>query len=391
MKLIIKLLIGIAAGILIGLISPDAIVRFMVTIQSVIGSFIIFLIPLIILFFIADGISSLPHSSGKLLGLTVATAYSSTVIATLLSCLIALFLLPGMLAGVVPEAAGSEAMDFSPYIEFEIEPLMDVITALLTAFLFGIGLQVTANNSASSALKDIINQGKKIVEKTIKRIVIPLLPFYIAGIFTEMAASGTAFTYLRTFAQVLALALVMHWLWILVLYAIAAAVSGRKMFSLIKVMLPAYVTAIGTMSSAATIPVSLRQAEKNQISAPTREFVIPLCASIHLSGSAITIIICAVAVMLLTPSLPTPDIMMLVPFILTLGVITVAAPGVPGGTILAALGILSSILGFDETALALMVSLFLAQDSFGTACNIIGDGAIAVIVDTEASAVKHLR
>ena len=277
MKLIIKLLIGIAAGILIGLISPDAIVRFMVTIQSVIGSFIIFLIPLIILFFIADGISSLPHSSGKLLGLTVATAYSSTVIATLLSCLIALFLLPGMLAGVVPEAAGSEAQDFSPYIEFEIEPLMDVITALLTAFLFGIGLQVTANNSASSALKDIINQGKKIVEKTIKRIVIPLLPFYIAGIFTEMAASGTAFTYLRTFAQVLALALVMHWLWILVLYAIAASVSGRKMFSLIKVMLPAYVTAIGTMSSAATIPVSLRQAEKNEISAPTREFVIPLC------------------------------------------------------------------------------------------------------------------
>ena len=214
--------------------------------------------------------------------------------------------------------------------------------------------------------------------------MIPLLPFYIAGIFTDLAASGTAFVYLYTFAKVLILAIVLHWLWILVLYALAALVSGRNMFSLIKVMLPAYVTAIGTMSSAATIPVTLRQAQKNNISEPTREFVIPLCASIHLSGSSITIITCAVAVMLLTPSLPTPGLLMLIPFILTLGVITIAAPGVPGGTILAALGILASILGFDEATLALMIALFLAQDSFGTACNILGDGAIAVIVDTKA-------
>ena len=386
MKLILKLLLGISGGLLIGLLAPEALVRLLVTIQTIIGALIVFLIPLIILFFITHGISSLPHSSGKLLGLTIAMAYLSTIIATLIACSIALLVLPDLLSGVDPDFVNVEAQEILPFIEFRVEPVMDVITALLMAFLFGIGIQLTSFSVNTTALKDIVEQGKLIVEFAIRKIVIPLLPFYIAGIFTELAVSGTAFVYLFTFAKVLVLVIVLHWLWILVLYAIAATVSGRNMFSLIKIMLPAYVTAIGTMSSAATIPVTLRQAQQNKISEPTREFVIPLCASIHLSGSSITIITCAVAVMLLTPSLPTPGLLMLIPFILTLGVITIAAPGVPGGTILAALGILASILGFDEATLALMIALFLAQDSFGTACNILGDGAIAVIVDAEAVA-----
>ncbi|MGY8817600.1 MAG: cation:dicarboxylate symporter family transporter [Pseudomonadales bacterium] len=386
MKLILKLLLGISGGLLIGLLAPEALVRLLVTIQTIIGALIVFLIPLIILFFITHGISSLPHSSGKLLGLTIAMAYLSTIIATLIACSIALLVLPDLLSGVDPDFVNVETQEILPFIEFRVEPVMDVITALLMAFLFGIGIQLTSFSVNTTALKDIVEQGKLIVEFAIRKIVIPLLPFYIAGIFTELAVSGTAFVYLFTFAKVLVLVIVLHWLWILVLYAIAATVSGRNMFSLIKIMLPAYVTAIGTMSSAATIPVTLRQAQQNKISEPTREFVIPLCASIHLSGSSITIITCAVAVMLLTPSLPTPGLLMLIPFILTLGVITIAAPGVPGGTILAALGILASILGFDEATLALMIALFLAQDSFGTACNILGDGAIAVIVDAEAVA-----
>ncbi|MBN4053758.1 cation:dicarboxylase symporter family transporter [Haliea sp. AH-315-K21] len=384
MKLIIKLLLGIVAGLLIGLFAPEGVVRLLVTIQTVIGAFIVFLIPFIILFFIAHGISSLPHSSGRLLGLTIVSAYVSTIVATLIACSIALILLPTLLNGIDPESVNVQAKEIMPFIEFRVEPVMGVITALLTAFLFGIGIQLTASSVKTTALKDMVAQGKLIVEIAIRKVVIPLLPFYIAGIFTDLAANGTAFVYLYTFAKVLVLVIVLHWLWILVLYAIAAMVSGRNMFSLIKVMLPAYVTAIGTMSSAATIPVTLRQAQKNKISEPTREFVIPLCASIHLSGSSITIITCAVAVMLLSPSLPTPGLLMLIPFILTLGVITIAAPGVPGGTILAALGILASILGFDEATLALMIALFLAQDSFGTACNILGDGAIAIIVDAEA-------
>ncbi|MGA1740657.1 MAG: cation:dicarboxylate symporter family transporter [Pseudohongiellaceae bacterium] len=384
MKLVIKLLVGILAGLIFGLISPEIFVRFLVTVQTVIGAFIIFLIPFIILFFIAHGISSLPHSSGRLLGFTIATAYISTIIATLIACSLALFLLPTLLNGIDPDSINVETQEVLPFIDFSVEPVMDVITALLTAFLFGIGIQMTSSSSKTSALKDIVAEGKLIVELAIRKAVIPLLPFYIAGIFTELAANGTAFVYLFTFAKVLLLAIIMHWLWILVLYAIAALVSGRNMFNLIKVMLPAYLTAIGTMSSAATIPVTLRQAQQNKISEPTREFVVPLCASIHLSGSSITIITCAVAVMLLSPALPDPDLLMLIPFILMLGVITVAAPGVPGGTILAALGILASMLGFDESALALMIALFLAQDSFGTACNILGDGAIAVIVDAEA-------
>ena len=384
MKLIIKLLLGIVAGLIFGLFAPEIFVRFLVTVQTVIGAFIIFLIPFIILFFIAHGISSLPHSSGRLLGFTIATAYTSTIIATLIACSLALFLLPTLLNGIDPDSVNVETQEVLPFIDFSVEPVMDVITALLTAFLFGIGIQMTSPSRKTSALKDIVAEGKLIVELAIRKAVIPLLPFYIAGIFTELAANGTAFVYLFTFAKVLLLAIIMHWLWILVLYAIAALVSGRNMFNLIKVMLPAYLTAIGTMSSAATIPVTLRQAQQNKISEPTREFVVPLCASIHLSGSSITIITCAVAVMLLSPALPDPDLLMLIPFILMLGVITVAAPGVPGGTILAALGILASMLGFDESALALMIALFLAQDSFGTACNILGDGAIAVIVDAEA-------
>jgi Na+/H+-dicarboxylate symporter len=384
MKLIIKLLLGIVAGLIIGLFAPEIFVRFLVTIQTVIGALIIFLIPFIILFFIAHGISSLPHSSGRLLGFTIATAYTSTIIATLIACSLALFLLPTLLNGIDPDSVNVETQEVLPFLDFSVEPVMDVITALLTAFLFGIGIQMTSTTNKTTALKEIVTQGKLIIEFVIRKAVIPLLPFYIAGIFTELAANGTAFVYLFTFAKVLLLAIIMHWLWILVLYAIAALVSGRNIFDLIKVMLPAYVTAIGTMSSAATIPVTLRQAQQNKISEPTREFVVPLCASIHLSGSSITIITCAVAVMLLSPVLPDPDLLMLIPFILMLGVITVAAPGVPGGTILAALGILASMLGFDESALALMIALFLAQDSFGTACNILGDGAIAVIVDAEA-------
>lgn len=391
MKLIIKLLLGIIAGLIIGLFAPDFIVRLLLTVQTVIGALIVFLIPFIILFFISHGISSLPHSSGRILGFTIVTAYVSTIVATFIACAIALVLLPALLTGVDPESVSVQSIELTPFIDFSVAPVMDVVTALLTAFLFGIGIQLTSSSVNTSALKDIIAQGKLIIEIPIRKVVIPLLPFYIAGIFTNLAASGTAFVYLYTFAKVLALVMILHWLWILVLYAVAAIVSGRNMFSLIKVMLPAYVTAIGTMSSAATIPVTLRQAEQNKISGPTREFVIPLCASIHLSGSSITIITCAVAVMLLTPSLATPGLLMLLPFILTLGVITIAAPGVPGGTILAALGILSSILGFDETALALMIALFLAQDSFGTACNIIGDGAIAVMVDTQADANTNAK
>ncbi len=391
MKLIIKLLLGIIAGLIIGLFAPDFIVRLLLTIQTVIGALIVFLIPFIILFFISHGISSLPHSSGRILGFTIVTAYVSTIVATFIACAIALVLLPALLTGVDPESVSVQSIELTPFIDFSVAPVMDVVTALLTAFLFGIGIQLTSSSVNTSALKDIIAQGKLIIEIAIRKVVIPLLPFYIAGIFGNLAASGTAFVYLYTFAKVLALVMILHWLWILVLYAVAAIVSGRNMFSLIKVMLPAYVTAIGTMSSAATIPVTLRQAEQNKISGPTREFVIPLCASIHLSGSSITIITCAVAVMLLTPSLATPGLLMLLPFILTLGVITIAAPGVPGGTILAALGILSSILGFDETALALMIALFLAQDSFGTACNIIGDGAIAVMVDTQADANTNAK
>ncbi len=298
MKLIIKLLLGIIVGLIIGVFAPEFLVRLLVTVQTIIGALIVFLIPFIILFFISHGISSLPHSSGRILSLTIVTAYASTIIATVSACAIALSLLPTLLNGVDPASVNVEAIELTSFIDFSVAPVMDVVTALLTAFLFGIGVQLTSSSINTSALKEIIAQGKLIIEIAIRKVVIPLLPFYIAGVFTNLAASGTAFVYLYTFAKVLVLVIILHWLWILILYALAGFVSGRNIFGLIKVMLPAYLTAIGTMSSAATIPVTLRQAQENKISEPTREFVIPLCASIHLSGSSITIITCAVAVML---------------------------------------------------------------------------------------------
>ncbi|QKS71772.1 dicarboxylate/amino acid:cation symporter [Paenalkalicoccus suaedae] len=374
MKLILFLLLGIAVGIVAGLLPFDFIAQLLITFSDVFGQWISFLIPFIILFFIASGIANIGQGSGRLVGSTVGLAYASTVIAGLLAFFIASFLMPYIAENrtLPAESAAPES-----FFTFEIAPLMGVMTALVIAFAFGISMAALQTKT----LITVFDEGKKVVEALISKALIPFLPIYIAGIFAGLSAEGTAFTMVQIFGLVLLVAITTHWLWLSVQYLVAGLASGENMFKLIKTMLPAYVTALGTMSSAATIPVTLRQARKNGVSENITNFVIPLGATIHLSGSIITIVSCSVAVMTVMGDLATPSFTAFFPAILMLGVVMVAAPGVPGGAIVAAAGVLTSILGFTEAAVGLMIALYLTQDSFGTAANVTGDGAIAKVID----------
>ncbi|KDC51485.1 dicarboxylate/amino acid:cation symporter [Pseudoalteromonas sp. S3431] len=375
MKLILKLIAGIVAGILVGLYVPITGVELLFTVKELIGQIISFTIPLIILFFIASGIAGLPKGSGHLLGKTVGFAYSSTIIAGTLAFLLVSAVIPFLSGSITFEA--EVATEIGSFIDLEIPPLMGVMTALVTAFVFGIGM----SQLELGTLKKVSDQGRDVIDGLLSKVIIPALPFYIAGVFAEMTVAGTVVDTLQTFGVVLIAALVMHWLWLSVLYIATGILLKRNPIELVKNMLPAYFTALGTMSSAATIPVSLQSSKANNVKEDVANFTVPLCATIHLSGSTITIVTCAMAVMFLSPNMEVPSLMGILPFIMMLGVVMIAAPGAPGGAVMSALGLLTSMLGFNEGAVALMIALYLAQDSFGTACNVTGDGIIALWVD----------
>lgn len=374
MKLVLRLLLGIVLGTLMGLYLPTSMVRVLTTVQDLFGNFIGFVIPFIILLYITHGIAGLGHKSGRILGLTVGLTYVSTIGAGLLAYLIGLEIVPLFTQKAVVSTAHAELL---PYFDFNIPPVMSVVTALLMAFIFGIGI----GKSHANTLDKLTFEGKQIMDLLLSSIIIPLLPIYIACIFANMAAQGTVFETIKTFVFVLGLALSLHWIWLIILYALAGTISHRNPLSLIKNMLPAYFTAAGTMSSTATIPVTLRSVKNNRVSNPVADFGVPLCATIHISGSVITITTCSLAVMMLSPNLSLPAFPQMLQFILMLGLIMIAAPGIPGGGVMASLGILASMLGFDEAALGLMIALYIAQDSLGTAANVTGDGAILQIVD----------
>ncbi|WP_421232043.1 dicarboxylate/amino acid:cation symporter [Aeromonas sp. 600276] len=375
MKLVLKLVAGILAGLLLGLYAPEWVARVLFTAKTVIGQLITFTIPLIILFFIMSGIASLPKNSGKLLGKTVALSYCSTILAGLFAFTVASNLIPRLTSAA--ESIAESAIKLTSYINLEIPPLFGVMSALAAAFVFGIGISATQ----ATDLRRVADQGRDIIDRLLAKVIIPLLPFYIAGVFVEMTVEGTVFATLKTFGVVLVMAIIMHWLWLSVLFVGTGLALGRSPAQLIKNMLPAYFTALGTMSSAATIPVALQASKNNGVSAGIANFTVPLCATIHLCGSTITLVTCATAVMFLSEHLAIPGIGTMLPFIMMLGVIMIAAPGAPGGGVMSALGLLTSMLGFGEASIALMIALYLAQDSFGTACNVTGDGVIALWAD----------
>ncbi|MBS4689675.1 dicarboxylate/amino acid:cation symporter [Aeromonas sobria] len=379
MKLVLKLIAGILAGLLLGLYAPEWMARVLFTAKTVIGQLITFTIPLIILFFIMSGIASLPKNSGKLLGKTVALSYCSTILAGLFAFTVASHLIPQLTTAAEPTTA--TAIKLASYVNLEIPPLFGVMSALAAAFVFGIGISATQ----ATDLRRVADQGRDIIDRLLAKVIIPLLPFYIAGVFVEMTVEGTVFATLKTFGVVLVMAILMHWIWLSVLFIGTGLALGRSPAQLIKNMLPAYFTALGTMSSAATIPVALQSSKNNGVSDGIANFTVPLCATIHLCGSTITLVTCATAVMFLSEHLAIPGIETMLPFIMMLGVIMIAAPGAPGGGVMSALGLLTSMLGFGEASIALMIALYLAQDSFGTACNVTGDGVIALWADRFAN------
>ena len=261
---------------------------------------------------------------------------------------------------------------------------MSVMTALILAFTLGLGMAYIN----STKLQEVFQEFKEIIINTIESLIIPLLPIYIFGIFLSMTATGEVFRVLKVFAGIIGIIFLLHIFWLLFLYVIAGSIARKNPLRLLKNMLPAYFTALGTQSSAATIPVTLEQTRKNGVSEGIAGFVIPLCATIHLSGSMLKIVACAVALMMMQ-GIPY-GFNLFLGFIFMLGITMVAAPGVPGGAIMAALGVLASMLGFGETDQALMIALYIAMDSFGTACNVTGDGAIALIIDkfTQKKTIK---
>ena len=368
-----KLIIGIVLGIVIGTLRIEFLTRLLVTFSGIFGNFLGYIIPLLIIGFVAPGIAELGGKAGKLLGLTAGMAYLSTIIAGILAFLVASTILPGIITGV--GGAGTEGLVAAPYFEIQIPQIMGVMTALVTAFLLGLGMAAIKGNTMLNFMQEF----QQIIQKVIENIIIPFLPVHIAGIFASMAYSGEVVETLGLFGRVFVLIIGLHIAYVIIQYLIAGAITKANPFLAIKNILPAYLTAIGTQSSAATIPVTVRGTKNNNVAHEVAEFAIPLCATIHLSGSTITLTVCAIAVMVLEGM--TIDFVQIFPFIAMLGVTMVAAPGVPGGAIIAALGLLETMLGFTDGQLALMMALYIAQDSFGTAANVAGDGAIAMVLN----------
>lgn len=370
-----RILVAIALGILFGLFLPRSAVRVSATFNSLFGNFLQVLIPLIIIGLVTPAIADIGKGAGKLLLITALIAYGDTVFAGLLSYGTSATVFPGLTRGSQALDAVSEFENIAPYFTINIPPMVDVMTSLVFAFTLGLGMAFFG----SETLKNGFEEFKAIVVKTIEVVIIPLLPVYIFGIFLSMAHTGQAFHVLKVFISIIGVIFLLHIFLLVLQYCIAGAVTRRNPFRLLGTMLPAYFTALGTSSSAATIPVTLDQTRKNGVSEEIAGFTIPLCATIHLSGSMLKITACAVALMLME-GMPF-DFGMFLGFILMLAVMMVAAPGVPGGAIMAALGVLSTMLGFGEREQALMIALYITMDNFGTACNVTGDGAIALVID----------
>ena len=375
-----KLILGLIAGIIIGKIGFVPLLRIMMTFNGLFGNFLQFVIPLIILGFVAPGIGDLGKKAGKLLAVTTVLAYGSTIVSGSMAFFTNSILLRKILPAGAALAEGShpEAGLLGGYLTVDMPPIMGVMTALLMAFVIGIGIAVVEGTT----LKNFMNEIQTIVEKIITNIIIPFLPLYVAGIFANMTYAGEIVKIMSVFAKVFGIIIILHFVILLVQYTIAGTLAGANPLLLIRKMLPAYFTAIGTQSSAATIPVTLKQTKENGVNEGIADFTIPLCATIHLSGSTITLVSCSMAVMMLHGMPITFSGMF--GFILMLGVTMVAAPGVPGGAVMAALGLLESMLGFGPELTSLMIALYLTQDSFGTACNVTGDGAIAIMVNKVA-------
>ena len=374
MGLILKIFAGIVVGILLGLFSPMELIKILSSIGFVLGQYIRFVIPLLIIAFVAKGVAEFGQKAGKALLLGLILAYLSTICAELLGFSVATAFLPHL--GIVPGSVVS-AVKITPYLRIEIPAAISIMGALVFAIILGLGI----TRIKSPTITGFIQEFNGIIGDLIRHGLIPVFPYFVCTVFMEITAKGQLVPTIKAFFMVLLLIIPTQLIWLAVLYTLAALYTRKNAFSVLKTMLPAYFTAMGTMSSAATLPVALECAHKVPfLRKESVNFCIPLFNVVHLSGAAAAITMSAMVVTILTKG-QTPSLETFLPFIILLGFIEVAAVGVPGGSVTAALGILESTLGLDQSGLGLMVALFMIQDSFGTAANVTGDAALTMIVD----------
>ena len=370
-----RVIIAIILGVALGNVFSEGWVRVFITFNALFSQFLGFMIPLIIIGLVTPAIGDIGRGAGKLLLITVVLAYGDTVLSGLLAYGTGSWLFPDMVASTPHLGPVKKAAELIPYFTISVPAFIDVMSALVLSFILGL----TISYASLPTLKKVFDDFKESVSLTIGKVIIPLLPLYIFGIFLNMTYSGQAYRILIVFAQIIAVIFVLHLLVLLYEFCVAGIVVHRNPLRMLFTMLPAYMTALGTSSSAATIPVTLRCTLKNRVSGGVAGFVIPLCATIHMSGSCMKITACALTVCLLE-GMPH-DPLLFINFILMLSIMMVAGPGVPGCAVMAALAPLGSILGFGSNEQALIIALYIAMDSFGTACNVTGDGAIALVVD----------
>lgn len=383
--LVPKLIIAIILGILIGSFMPLWFCRVIVTASSIFSTFLKFVIPLMILAFVSMGIADLSQGAGKLLLITVAIAYCSTLIGGTGSFLVSINLFPSFMnPEALAQIQATAENSVETYFSLSIPPVLDTLSAVVLAFILGLCLSNMKGKTIGMTLYNAMKDFNGIIDAVLNHAIVPLLPLYICGTFVDMTRSGKTFTILGILWKVFLVVIIMHFVYLFVQFMVAGTISGKNPFTLMKNQIPGYTTALGTQSSAATIPVNLKCAEADGVCEQIRNFVVPLCANIHMCGSMITITACATAVCLMN-QLPI-SLGTVIPFIMTLGVAMVASPGAPGGSIMTALPFLYMIFGAEAgdpngPICAIMVALYITQDSFGTACNVSGDNAIGVVVN----------
>lgn len=379
--LIPRIIIAIIVGMLIGQLTfiPASFIQVLVTLADFFSSFLNFVIPLMIVALITKGIADLTEGAGKLLGITFLTAYGSTLVAGMIAYVTATTIFPRFITPDLIDNVTSSGEGLTPYFSIPLEPILSVTAALVFAFMIGLGISWLRTLGTGEVMYEFFVEFETIIMKVLSVIIVPFLPLYILSNFANMSYSGSAFTILSIFWRVFLIVIVLQLLYIALLFVLSGLYAGKNPVTLMKNQVSGYLTALGTQSSAATIPVNVEVAKKNGVSETIRNFVVPLGATIHLAGSMIAITSTSIAVLLMY-GLPT-DFASITAFIFVLGIAMVAAPGAPGGAIMSALPFLP-MLGIATGAMQqLMVSLYITQDSFGTAANISGDNAIAIFID----------
>lgn len=380
--LVPKLIVAIILGILIGQFLPVPVIKVFVTFAGIFSNFLKFIVPLMIVGFVVKGIADLTQGAGKLLGIATGLSYFSTILAGSGAYFVAFYLFPKFMdSSTMSTIVNPENSQLDPFFEVAIPPFIDVTSAIIFAFIMGLCISTMRGKELGNATYNIFSEFSEIIVKVLKVVIIPFLPLFILGTFANMTYSGEVYAIISVLWKVFLVVLSLHLIYIGILFVIAGVVSKKNPLVLMRNQIPGYLTAIGTQSSAATIPVNLKCAEKNGTTKQISEFIIPLCSTIHMPGSIITITCCVTSVLMMF-NMPF-NFSTMFPLILSLGVAMVAAPGAPGGSIMAALPFLTIVGISPESSLAsLLIALYITQDSFGTAANVSGDNAMAIIVDT---------